>query len=284
MDASPEHGVPLSEFLTGLSRPELASDDMVYEALEAGADIIEQALDHDAASPELHPFLAFLSRGSVVRAINARGNLRAEEHHLKYRWDPSTDYVKDLIAYLRFRRGTRSFPARLGLSIIALMQSVPSPALFVRSVAKDNQAQLYNNPLFRLQLLAAAMLGSPRSQVSAPDMYEQLERQWLPFFAAFFERHKRKMRPGVTTRDLVDILVAVGEGLALRELIDRSVEDEHQRRVNLQGTTALTLIFACTVPTDEESPQTLDQLVNHELIGATPDVSQSSDVRSADAE
>lgn len=262
MQTPREDGVPFSEFLTGLSRPELASDDLVFEALEAGAELIEQALDHDAASAELHPFLAFLSRGSVIRAINARGNRMSQEHILKYRWNPHTDYIKDLIAYIRFRRGTRTFPARAGEWITAMMQSVPSPSIFVRTISNGNQSQLFANPLFRLQLLAAAVLGAPRTRMSAPDMYEEVDDQWLPFFEAFLAQHDRVMRPGVRARDLVEILVAIGEGFALRELIAPTVAEERHRRGSMQGTATLALLAACTVPADEDLPATLDQLVD----------------------
>ena len=59
----------LASVLTGLKDPKLADDPLVLHALEAGADLVEEALDHAPTSAETHPFLSYLSRGSVVRAI-----------------------------------------------------------------------------------------------------------------------------------------------------------------------------------------------------------------------
>jgi hypothetical protein len=58
---------------------------------------------------------------------------------------------------------------------------------------------------------------------------------------------------------VVEILTAVCEGLALRELADPSGGAKRERRLRLQGTTALALLSACLDPGDGLS---LDELVD----------------------
>jgi len=253
----------LTDVLTGLKDHKLATDALVLEALEAGAQLVEEALDHDPTSANTHPFLSYLSRGSLVRAIRTRGRFPVEDHLLRYRWDPHTGYLHDLIAYMRFRRRSHSFAARSADWITTIINSDVPPPEAARRIADANQRQVLANPFFRIHLLVAAVLGAPNAGTTAPDapdLYAEVDDAWLPFFDAFIKHHQRKLRPGVSLRDMVEILVAVGEGIALRELASPADDDERKHRITLQGTTALALMYACTVPDDGATAFGLDTL------------------------
>jgi hypothetical protein len=253
----------LGDLLTGLSRRSLATHPLTVEYLEAGAQVVAEALDHDPLNAELHPFLSFLSRGEIQRAVNRRGNLKGSEGTIADRWTPHTTYIRDLIAWMRHRRGNRSFPARAAEFISTALASAPSPSAVVRTISEANQGQLFANPLFRLQLLAAAVLGAPQARASAPDIYDEIDERWTPFFETFLTRYGLTLRPGVSVQDLVEVLVAVGEGLALRELAAPSDGEDRQRRLRLQGTATLALLSAFVAkPGDSDTvDQTVDSLL-----------------------
>jgi len=255
-----ESAETLASVLTGLKDPKLADDPLVLRALEAGADLVEEALDHAPTSAETHPFLSYLSRGSLVRAIRNTGSRSVQDHHLRYRWDPHTGYLHDLIAYMRFRRRSRSFAERNADWITKIIKSPGRPAEAIRRVTNANQRQVLANPLFRIHLLVAAILGSPTAGSTAPDLYAGVDDAWLPIIDAVIKRHRRQLRPDVSLRDIVEILVAVGEGIALRELASPGDSSQRERRVTLQGTTALALMYACTVPDDDLTAFGLDTL------------------------
>jgi hypothetical protein len=257
----------LTDVLKGLKDHKLATDALVLEALEAGAQLVEDALDHDPTSANTHPFLSYLSRGSLVRAIRTRGKLPVEDHLLRYRWDPHTGYLHDLIAYMSFRRRSSSFAARRADWITTIINSDVPPPKAARRIADANQRQVLANPFFRIHLLVAAVLGAPNAGTTPPDPYAEVDDAWLPFFDAFIKHHHRKLRPGVSLRDMVEILVAVGEGIALRELASPADDNRRNHRITLQGTTALALMYAGTVPDDGATAFGLDTLFG-DLAGA----------------
>ena len=122
------------------------------------------------------------------------------------------------------------------------------------------------NPLFRLQLLAAAVLGAAESDADARDVYTEIEARWEPFVEAFMRRHGLAPRPGITVGALVTILIAVGEGLALRELVDPTEGADRGLRLSLLGSVALALIAAATTKT--EKSETIDEVVDR-LLGTS---------------
>ncbi|HWF32015.1 MAG TPA: hypothetical protein VG188_05590 [Solirubrobacteraceae bacterium] len=255
-----EDAETLARVLTGLKDPRLADDPLVLHALEAGADLVEEALGHAPTSAGTHPFLSYLSRGSVVRAIRNAGSGSVQDHHLRYRWDPHNGYLHDLVAYMSIRRRSRSFAERNADWITKIVKSQGRPAEAIRRVTNANQRQVLANPLFRMHLLVAAILGSPTVGGTAPDLYAEIDNAWLPIIDAVIKQHRRQLRPDVSLRDIVEILVAVGEGIALRELAGPGDSGRRERRVTLQGTTALALMYACTVPDDDPTAFGLDTL------------------------
>ena len=252
MDDDPRALEGIAEYLTGLSRQSLATGraaDLTCEYLEAGVDLIASALDHDPETG-VHPFLQWLSQRRVVEAVNVRGNLRAADGTLRDRWQPHARYLGDLVTWIRLRRPARSFPVRERDRVSAAFATNATVSQLVRGLCREVQTGIVTNPLFRLQLLAVSVLGSPRYRESeeygqaAPELYEELDKRWLPVLHAFLDRNEVELRPGVEPRDLVELVTAVGEGIALRELADPTEGSRRARRMSLQGTAALALIAA----------------------------------------
>ena len=253
--------------LQGISRESLATGkaaDLTREYLEAGVDLIAAALDHD---PEqgVHPFLGWLSQRAVVEAVTARGYLGGALGTLRDRWQPHANYLGDLVLWIRHRRPDRSFPTREAGRITAAFEGHASVSQIIRGLSREVQKGIVANPLFRLQLLALSVLGSPNYRASdnyergAPEIYEEIDKRWLPLVHTFLSNREVELRRGIEASDLVEILTAVGEGLALRELADPSTGAKRDRRLSLQGTAALSLIVACLDPGDGLS---LDEAVD----------------------
>lgn len=244
--------------LSGLSRETLASGraaDLTYEYLEAGVELIAEALDHDPAEGT-HPFLGWLSQRAVIDAVTSRRKLRGAVGTLRDRWQPHSRYLSDLVIWIRSRRPDRSFPVLNADLIAAAFNSHATASQLIRGISRPVQEGILANPLFRLQLLALSVLGSPKYRASdeygagAPDLYDEIDQRWLPLLNGYLTEKQLELRNGIDETDLVEILTAVGEGLALRELADPSTGTKRERRLRLQGTTALALLMACRDPGD----------------------------------
>jgi hypothetical protein len=234
-------GIP-EGLLTGLSRDSLRHSDLTVEYLEAGIDLIASALEHDSDAPETHPFLGWLSQGAVIKAMQGR-TYRGSLGSIRDRWEPHSLYLRDLITWLRFRRPERSSPARASSMIAGQLKMGIQPSQIIRAIANENAEGLFKNPLTRLQFLLIAVIGSPspRHRQMASSLYEEIDEKWLPVIRGFLERYSLSLRPGVSEQDLVEILAAVGEGLAVHELAGPSAGEDRERRMSLLGTT--TLVF-----------------------------------------
>lgn len=253
--------------LIGISRSSLATGkaaDLTREYLEAGVDLIIEALDHDPEAG-VHPFLGWLSQQKVADAVTKRGYLGGALGTLRDRWQPHANYLMDLVLWIRFRRPDKSFPIREQQTISAAFESKATISQFVRGLSRQVQKGIIENPLFRLQLVALSVVGSQKYRQSekygkgTPELYEEVDKHWLPLVHAFLSGNHFELRPGIQEDDLIEILTAVGEGLALRELADPTSGRKRSRRLRLQGTAALALILACL---DQGDGLSLDEAVD----------------------
>jgi hypothetical protein len=264
MEANESNKIP-EGLLRGLSRETLASGkaaDLTYEYLEAGVALIEAALNHDPHDG-VHPFLGWVSQRAVAEATSARGYLKGATGTLRDRWQPHSRYISDLILWIRTKRPEESFPTREASLIDAALQSHATVSQLIRGLSRAVQEGIIVNPRFRLQMLALAVLGSPNhresedDRVGAPEIYAEVDEQWLPIVHGYLREKRLELRPGIKETDLVEILTAVGEGLGLRELADPTSGARRESRLRLQGTTALALLVACIDPGDGQSLEAL---------------------------
>ncbi len=238
--------------LTGLQSRSLEQDDLTYEYLEAGTRLIASTLLEPRLQEGDHPFLRWLSRSSVIKEVG-NGKLNGGDGSFRYRWPTHADYVRDLVAYFKWRRLESVLPLREPSRIKdALKSSKPSAA--ITSVAQMNLEGLFNNVFFPLQLVALAVVGSsPRDPEASHDFYEEAAAQWTGIIEAFLERYQLTLRADVDIDDLVQILMSIGDGLALRELADPTKGPERTKRLALQGTAATALLLAAVDGNDSRS-------------------------------
>lgn len=239
--------------LPGLSRPSLARNRLTHEYLEAGRDLVEQALRAGAQDGKPHPFLRWMSRSAVIAAVDARGHNQGNPGTFRDRWMRHADYIGDLVRWIRRRRSENRFRVSNDALLAALEDAQVQPSALIRELTRSNLASLFENPLFRFQLLASAVAdpagrSDARTGTTAADdeFYREVEASWVPVVTAFMSAHGLSLRPGVQLTDLMAILIAVGEGLAMRELAQPTSGDDRARREALQGLTALALLLGCT--------------------------------------
>lgn len=245
--------------LSGLSRQSLATGpaaDLTREYLETGVELIADNLR--APAEGVSPFLAWLSQRELVSAVTARGSLAGAVGTLRDRWPSHASYIADLLTWIMHERSRRE-PPRL---VTPVSTDPPRPSAVVRHISRQVQQSVFRNPLFRLQLVALAVTAARRGGSPTggdADMYEEIDARWRPLITAFLTERGVSLRRGITEREIVEILTAVGEGLALRELERETTGASHERRLALQGITALALLAACV---DIGDGLTLDEAVD----------------------
>lgn len=239
--------------LAALLHPTVEKDELTYEYLEAGARLITASLGGPDTKPGDHQFLRWMSRTALFDKLQD-SDLNVGEASFRYRWKYHADYVRDLIAYIRWRRNKSVLPLRSPASIEdALSDSSPSTA--IDAVARMNLEGLFANIYFPLQLVALAVAGASSDDANVvDDFYDEASEQWRKVFEAFLDRYGFTLRDEVVLDDLVELLVAIGEGLALRELAEPAEGKRRERRLRLQALTAMALL---TVAVDDGDSRTI---------------------------
>jgi hypothetical protein len=253
--------------LTGLQHESVEHNPLTYEYLEAGTRLISAALNHPPADQGNHPFLRWLSRAEVIKEVG-ESELNNGNGSFRYRWRFHADYIADLIAYLRWRRKESVLPLREPTQIEEALRS-EKPSEAIGTVTELNLEGLFGSAFFPLQVVALAVIGSSDGDAGlAHNFYEEAAEQWGGIIESFLGAYGLQLRDEVTISDLVEILMAIGDGLALRELADRTEGAERARRLKLQATTAMALLLTLV---DDEDPRTLaertDSLVREQAGG-----------------
>lgn len=89
---------------------------------------------------------------------------------------------------------------------------------------------------------------------------------WKIIYARFLQSRGLWLRPGTSPADFADLLTAVAEGLALRQLADPNAQVVER---SLLGKAALALIRGCLEPTNTPgSGQSLEKAVEEMVRGS----------------
>jgi hypothetical protein len=241
--------------LTALQHRTLEQDELTYEYLEAGARLIAGALGTREIDQGDHPFLRWVSRSAIFHELRD-SDLKVGDGSFRYRWQYHADYIRDLVAYVRWRRNTTVLPVHSAAPIEHALND-PNPSVAIQAVAQLNLEGLFANTYFPLQLVALAVVGASSSDVDvdvAGDFYVEASKQWRNVFKAFLDRYGLALRDEIVLDDLVEVLMATGEGLALRELAEPTKGKRHKRRLQLQALAAMALL---TVTVDNGDSRTI---------------------------
>ena len=253
--------VPELEGVTRLERSDSQiGDPLTAEFVQAGREMIEEALQHDPQSNAPHPFLAYLSQKKVVGRVNGNGrrSTTTTVGALRDRWQPHSNYVRDLVDHIRKARVKESFPVRAAKDIRAALASDDKRSQLVRAIGRKLLVNVFDNDYFRLRLATLAALGAPKyrdlaEEESAVAFYREVDAAWEPLFQAYFDKYGLELRAGIHLNELVQMATAFGEGLALRELADPTGGKEREDRIRLYGNGLLALVLALTQPVGKRS-------------------------------
>jgi hypothetical protein len=248
--------------LRRLRRPDTQRQDpLTREYIAAGLDLIQEALNYDPTeSSDGHPFLAWISQRRVVEVANTGGRIggRATLASLRDRWEPHGNYLWDLVDHVRARRPSRSLPVRARDLIQGLLMANESAPAVVRRVGRKLMEGVFENPFFRLQLLALAVVGSAKFRGSPEageiaGFYDEIDERWDAIVQGFLAKYSLEPRVGVKERDLIQLGAALADGIALRELADPTRAAEREERLRLHSTGLLALLLSLTVPSGSPS-------------------------------
>ena len=226
--------------------------------------MVVQALEQEFGTGRPHPLFRWLTNDQLFAAMRQqRPDVESwgSEGSFRARWEPHEAFIRDLVRWLRVRQMRPTYPRRSPGRIREAFESSESASKLIRRIGRANLDYLFGTPLFRLQVFSAIVSPPEPPVESNTGFYLEVEKRWLPIIARIFKTYEFRLRPGVTQRDLLTILTAVGEGLALREMADPTTGRRRQERVKLQATTALALLIACTSDTAESLDDAVDRLV-----------------------
>ncbi|MDO5498928.1 MAG: hypothetical protein Q4F67_04505 [Propionibacteriaceae bacterium] len=269
--------IQLSEVLRNLNRWTMegrlkaAQSPATKSYLQAGLRLLAKAVMPPAredVDPQIHPFVAFLSRKKVVNEV-------AEEEHpdlprrgsvggLRDLWDPHRDFLMDL---LRASLLIEPWVSAVSGTTLAQLSELDDPLQMVHEVAVANATAVPADAGFRIQLLATIMAArEPELHESLARMYDSLAESWATVYEAVITSWGYKLRAGMTYQTLADILMGLAEGLALRQVgaPDQRILDE-QERTSLMETGALAILSACVEPVDGD--ESFESFVRSRLNG-----------------
>lgn len=249
--------VPLSDdvpTLTGIRRASLASHPATIAALDAGYRQLLRLADPTAEPLGSPPLLSFLSRPEIIRAVNAQGDIRASEAMMRDRWEPHQTYFADLLEWIRWR-SSDLWVVENTATIAASASAATTISDFVRPIADDFLRDFLDNlQAFKIEFLGYALMGQAGLREHSGRLYEQITEAWMPVFRGAIERYGGTLRPGVDLREVIEIVTAVGDGLAVREIVTPTTGAERERRIALLSTAVLSVVYAATHGLENSSP------------------------------
>jgi hypothetical protein len=236
--------------------------------LDAGAELIRQALDHDLSSKASDRVLPWISVAKLTKEVNRRIVARELSDDLdpnlgkfRDRWDLRAEYIRDLMAWVQRRNQRRDFPQEVAAALAAAGNAPHPVSKWIREVGKANLESLFTNAHFRVQLFLINFGATDQNRDLLPDFYAHVDENWLPTITDVLKHNHLSLRPGIDEQDMLDILTAIAEGLTLRELTDPSKGEKKARRTALQATAALALLVACTSDDNVSLEDAADELI-----------------------
>lgn len=278
----------LSRILRSLARVKLAAREILANSpvtaayLAAGMALVERRLcpvtERTSAvsgcKKSISRLLSFVSQREVVKEVannDARFPRKGSVPTLRCTWKYHSDFIADL---LRFGLSAIHYPAARLSKMKELTDGAISGEEFVSSIHKICYLDLDSYlkiPMFRLQLVATASgEGDEVIQEAIAERYAETTGQWKIIYGRFLQARGLRARPGISLDVCADLLSAVAEGLALRQMADPTAQViDHGREHSLLGTAALALILGCFEPSNTAGGLSLEQAVR-EMVRRQP--------------
>ncbi|WP_279782594.1 TetR family transcriptional regulator C-terminal domain-containing protein [Sphaerisporangium sp. TRM90804] len=269
---------------TPASRDRLANDPVTAAYLMAAMRLIERHLgpgaertqsDPEDESSIGRPLLSFLSQRAVAAEVANNPHpfpVVGSVPTLRSTWRSHSHFIADL---LRFGLWSRYQPTHCDVTeaahIIGDLLEGPRFVPAVQELGYCDLVSLIDRPKFRLELLAiAAAEGDEAIREALAENYHGLVEPWREVCAEILKARSLRLRSGVELDDLVGLLTAATEGIALRALIDPGAGVlDHANRRSLLGTAILALILGCTERVEDPPGLPIERAVGA-LVGSAP--------------
>ncbi len=253
------------------ARLDLANSRTTAAYLHAGMKLIERHLGPD---PERRPVrvddqnsldrrvLSFLSQREVVAEVRRNEqpfDTRGEPGVLRSTWGPHSNYIADL---LRFGLWSAHYEASYDRAMRQREQWIverPDLAETVHRSALDELDALISMPIFRLHLLAVATAeGDAVVREAIAENYRGLLDDWCDTYRRAFTARGLELRPGVSYDDLTQVLAAMAEGMALRDLGDAQARIRTSENRSLLGTGVVAVLLGFLRPAGDPPGDTME--------------------------
>ena len=211
--------------------------------------------------------LDFLSQREVVKQMrriekpferndSASGALRR-------RWRSHSHYIADL---LRFGLWAEQYGTEYTLMRQERERWLMDPrhdlAEAVHSTAAWELSLLTKLPIFRLHLLAISTAeGDEVIREAIAGNYREVLSDWTGTYERAFLARGLRPRPGASFAKLADIVAAMAEGMAMRQLGDARSPVWTSKDCSLFGEGAIWLLLGCMQPAEEDDQRTAEDRV-----------------------
>lgn len=272
----------LSQVLTHLKpktptgRAELANDPLTAAFLAGAKRLLDQHLGpgghcrcsthHDNLS-----LLGILSQRNLVDSLTGIAEAfpkRASLSALRSRWEPHSDFIADLVAFIvweeMFRPGYPAFRQTVAARLTTGKDFVNT----VHEVAyshTDTGAELTS---VRLSLAFMILAEGDEHLVRAiHEAYSTYLEPWKVLYEQVILARGLRLRAGLTLETLVNALSVVNDGVTLRAIVNPVDVLDHDHQRSLTGTVTLAILNSFLERTDSSDGLTLEQSVANHLLG-----------------
>ena len=252
------------------TRANLVNSLKVASYLRAGAALIERNLGSPAAvappaEGERKPYwsgIRFLTERALVQRMETNEppflRLRGDGPY-RATWASHDDYLGDLLS---FSFHEMNYDPQYGAGMLTRGDWLVEEPRFADAIDRTTfheLAAVCRMPLFRLQLIMAATAErNDGIHEAIGNSYEGALQPWRKIYESTFAVRGLRLRPGITIDQLANMLAALTEGFAVRQLGDPAAAILGDTEAgNLLGMAVLGLVYAYCEPAAEPSGLTL---------------------------
>lgn len=218
--------------------------------LDLGMQLLLHPLSQPTSAGDRAPVLRWPTRDDLVRALNEQTGMRKSKAVVEDRWILMADYHMDLMMWiLEHIRGQRARPPSVlmtpvitnGSELIALVEA--GAVTDLESLVTERAF-----PITTMLAFFAAREPQPLSTAYRRTFLDTRE-QWVTHQVRALQRLGLVSRPDLPAGDLVDIITALGNGIALEFLVcpDR-FDNDIRKAARLYATGVLAVGFGALVP------------------------------------
>jgi hypothetical protein len=256
------------------ARRRLANHPLTREYLDAGLRLLAEQFDDVAGELDdelwlsASPFFSWMSEQKVIDEVSRAGRQKGNQGTFTDRWPYRDFYIGDLLSYslwVAHWSENENIARETGRELLeqgSLAGTLQEAAYRVSCAKRVSKSA-------RLFMITAAISDRyPELKCKMRDVYQIVDELWMSVYETLYKANGLTLRPGITMRDVADILSAVSGGLAIREMCDPQREYiDHDARRSLLGKAAVGLLMAFA---DTGNYQTLDEAID-DLAASGPD-------------